>query len=308
MPLLARDRVRYIGQPVAMVIAETLNEAKDAAELIEVEYEDLPSVTTLEEAIAPDAPPVWDECRDNIAFFHEAGNKAAAEKAIAKADHVIKHRMRINRLTTVSMEPRGCLAEYDPRDDRYTLRCTVQGPHQVRRTLAQDVFKRSGDQGPRDLRQCRRRLRHEGRRLSGISARAAGGEAHRPAGEMDRRPQRSPSSSDEHCRDNITEAELALDKDGKFLAIRVQQLLQHRRLQRLRPQRRPADQQYRRARRHLHVPGRLRRGQRHLHQHHAHRPLSRRRPAGSRLCARDAGRPRRAQARHRSRGAAPHAT
>ena len=88
---------------------------------------------------------MWEECPDNFAFLHEAGNKAAAEKAIATADHVIKHRMRINRLTTASMEPRGCLAEYDPRDDRYTLRCTVQGPHQVRRTLAQEVFQRSGD-------------------------------------------------------------------------------------------------------------------------------------------------------------------
>ena len=116
--------------------------------------------------------PVWDECRDNIAYFHEAGNKAAAAEAIAKADHVIKHHMRINRLTTVAMEPRGCLAEYDPRDERYTLRCTVQGPHQVRRTLAQDVFRIPEQKDPRDLRQCRRRLRHEGRRLSGISARA----------------------------------------------------------------------------------------------------------------------------------------
>ena len=169
-PLLARDRVRYIGQPVAMVIAETLNEAKDAAELIEVEYEDLPSVTTLEEAIAPGAPSVWDECPDNIAFLHEAGNKAATEKAIAAADIVIRHRMRINRLTTVSMEPRGCLAEYDPRDDRYTLRCTVQGPHQVAAHSGARRVPHSGNEGPRHLGQCRRRLRHERRRLSGISA------------------------------------------------------------------------------------------------------------------------------------------
>src|SRR5262249_48435697 len=81
-PLLARDRVLYIGQPVAMVIAETLNEAKDAAELIEVEYEGLPSATTIEEAIASGAPLVWDECKDNLSFFHEAGSKAAAEAAI----------------------------------------------------------------------------------------------------------------------------------------------------------------------------------------------------------------------------------
>src|SRR5262245_33307680 len=106
-PLLARDRVRFIGEGVVMIIAETLNEAKDAAELIEAEYEDLPAATTIEEAIAPDAPIIWQECKDNFAFHHEAGNKAAADKAFATADHVIKHDMRINRLTTASMEPRG---------------------------------------------------------------------------------------------------------------------------------------------------------------------------------------------------------
>ena len=99
-PLLARERVRYIGDPVALVVAETLDQAKDAAELIEVEYQELPAVCTLEEAIAPGAPAVWDDCPDNIAFLHEVGNKVATEKAIAAADHVIKHRMVINRITT----------------------------------------------------------------------------------------------------------------------------------------------------------------------------------------------------------------
>jgi aerobic carbon-monoxide dehydrogenase large subunit len=219
-PLLARERVRYIGEPVAMVIAETLNEAKDAAELIEVEYEGLPSVTTLEQAIAPGAPLVWEECRDNFAFLHEAGNKVAAEQAIAAADHVIKHRMVINRLTAASIEPRGCIAEYDPRDDRYTLRCTVQGPHQVRRILAQDV------------------LRIPESRVRVISDNVGGGFGMKGgvypeyqlallAAKLTGRPmkwigERGESFlSDEHCRDNVTEAELALDKDGKFLAIRV---------------------------------------------------------------------------------------
>ena len=96
---------------------------------------------TLEEAIAPGAPAVWEDCPDNVAFLHEVGNKAAVEKAFAEAAHVVRHRMVINRLTTNSMEPRGCLAEYDPRDDRYTLRCTVQGPHMIRRMLASDIFK-----------------------------------------------------------------------------------------------------------------------------------------------------------------------
>src|SRR5262249_5567125 len=90
-PFLARDRVRYNGQPVALVVAETLERAKDAAELIAVEYEDMTAVTTLEDAIAPGAPAVWDECHDNIAFLHEAGDRAATDKAIAAADVVIRH-------------------------------------------------------------------------------------------------------------------------------------------------------------------------------------------------------------------------
>ena len=142
------------------------------------------------------------------------------KKAIAKADHVIKHHMRINRLTTASMEPRGCLAEYDPRDERYTLRCTVQGPHQVRRTLAQDVFR---------IPESRIRV---------ISDNVGGGFGMKGgvypeyqlamlAAKLTGRPvkwigDRSESFlADEHCRDNVTEAELALDKNGKFLAIRV---------------------------------------------------------------------------------------
>ncbi|MGH6771225.1 MAG: xanthine dehydrogenase family protein molybdopterin-binding subunit [Xanthobacteraceae bacterium] len=219
-PLLARGAVRYIGQPVAMVIAETLNEAKDAAELIEVEYEDLPAVTTLEEAIAPGAPKVWSENPDNFAYLHEAGNKAAAEKAIASADHVIRHHMRISRLTTASMEPRGCLAEYDPRDDRYTLRCTVQGPHSVRHTLAQDIF-----------RVAETKFRVIADNVGGGFGMKGGVYMEYPlamlAAKLTGRPvkwmeDRSEAFlADEHARDNITEAELALDKDGKFLAIKV---------------------------------------------------------------------------------------
>jgi carbon-monoxide dehydrogenase large subunit len=220
LPLLAREAVRFIGQPVAMVIAETLNEAKDAAEKIEVEYEDLPAVTTLEEAIAPDAPKVWGENPDNFAYVHHAGNKEAAEKAIASADHVIRRRFRISRLTTASMEPRGCLAEYDPRDDRYTLRCTVQGPHQVRRTIAQDIF-----------RMAETKLRVIADNVGGGFGMKGGVYPEYPlallATKLTGRPvkwmeDRSEAFlSDEHARDNISDAELALDKDGKFLAIRV---------------------------------------------------------------------------------------
>jgi carbon-monoxide dehydrogenase large subunit len=110
-PLLARERVRYVGDPVALIVAETIDLAKDAAELIEIEYETLPAVPTTEAAVAPDAPAVWQDCPDNIAFVHELGDKAAVEKAFAAAAHIVHHRMVISRLTTNSMEPRGCLAE-----------------------------------------------------------------------------------------------------------------------------------------------------------------------------------------------------
>ena len=139
-PLRARERVRYIGDPVALIVAETLAQAKDAAEAIEVDYESLPAVTSIADAVAPGAPAVWDECHDNQAFVHELGDKAVAERAFAAAAHVIRHRIVISRLTTNSMEPRGCLADYDPREDRITLRCTVQVPHMMRRTIAEEIF------------------------------------------------------------------------------------------------------------------------------------------------------------------------
>jgi carbon-monoxide dehydrogenase large subunit len=217
---LARDTVRHIGEPVAFVVADTLNQAKDAAEAIAVGYEPLPAVPALEDAIKPGAHAVWDKCPDNIAFVHEAGNKPAADAAIAQAQHVVKHRMRISRLTTNAMEPRGALAEWDARDGRLTLRVTAQGPHQFRRFLAADVFKipetrvrviaenvgggfgMKGGLYPEYILCCL------AARLTGTPVKWIG--------------ERSESLLvDEHCRDNITEAELALDADGKFVGFRA---------------------------------------------------------------------------------------
>jgi carbon-monoxide dehydrogenase large subunit len=219
-PLLARERVRYIGGPVALVVAETLEQAKDAAELIEVDYETLPAVAATEAAIVPGAPAVWDECPDNIAFLHELGDKAAVEQAFASAGHVIRHRMVISRLTTNPMEPRGCLAEYDLREDRTTLRCTVQVPHAMRRTLAEEIFK---------VPETKFRIIAEnvgggfGMKgalypeypLTALAAKLLG----RPVKWMSDRSEGF--LSDEHCRDNVSEAELALDKEGRFLGFRV---------------------------------------------------------------------------------------
>ena len=219
-PFLARERVRYLGDPVAFVVAETLNEAKDAAEAIAVDYEMLPAVATTEEAIRPGAVAVWEGCADNQAFTHTAGNAAAVERALADAAHVVKHRMVINRLTTNSMETRGCIAEYALRDHRTTLRCTVQGPHMIRRAVATEVFKEAetqfrviaenvgggfgmkGGLYPEYVLACLA-ARLIGRPVKWISDRSEG------------------LQSDEHCRDNVTEAELAFDANGRFLAFAV---------------------------------------------------------------------------------------
>jgi carbon-monoxide dehydrogenase large subunit len=219
-PYLARDRVRYVGDPIAFVVAETLDDAKDAAEAIDVDYEALPAVATIEDAIADSAHVVWDACPNNEAFTHTGGDAAAVARMFATAARIVRHRMVINRLTTNSMEPRGCLAEYALREQRFTLRCTVQGPHMVRRVLASEVFK---------LPETRFRVIAEnvggGFGMKGglypeyVLATLAAGRTGRPVKWIAERSEAI--QADEHCRDNITEAELALDPEGQFLALRV---------------------------------------------------------------------------------------
>ena len=140
-PLLAQERVRYVGQPVAFIVAETLNQAKDAAELLAIEYEPLPAVVSAEAAVAPDAPSVWDDNPGNEAFTVEAGDRAATDAAFARAARIVRHKIVVNRVTANSMEPRGCLAQYDRDEDRYTIRCTVQSVHQIRAALAGQIFR-----------------------------------------------------------------------------------------------------------------------------------------------------------------------
>jgi carbon-monoxide dehydrogenase large subunit len=219
-PFLARERVRYLGDPVAFVVAETLEQAKDAADAIAVDYDVLPAVPTTADAIAPNAGAVWEGCPDNQAFTHAAGDKAAVAKSMAAAAHVIRHRMVINRLTTNSMEPRGCIAEYAAREARYTLRCTVQGPHMIRRIIATEVFGVAETQFRIVAENVGGGFGMKGGLypeyvLAALAARLIG----RPVKWIAERSEGL--QSDEHCRDNITEAELGLDRDGRFLAFSV---------------------------------------------------------------------------------------
>jgi len=219
-PLLAIDRVRYVGQPVAFIVAETLDDAKDAAELIEVEYEALPAVISALDAVKPGARKVWDDNPPNEAFFHAVGDKAAVDAQFAKAAKIVKHSIVVNRITTNSMEPRGCLAEYDSDDGRYTLRATVQSVHGPRSIIAGQILKvpqtklrvicdnmgggfgMKGGAGPE---YCLSLFAAEltGRPVKWISERTEG------------------LMSDEQARDSVVETELALDKDGHFRALRT---------------------------------------------------------------------------------------
>ena len=219
-PLLAGDRVRMVGQAVAFVVAETVEQARDAAESIQVDYAPLPALVTADDALAPGAPAVWDDNPGNEAFTHEVGDAAAADAGFAKAAHVVRHRVCVNRVTGNPMEPRGCLAAYDEYEDRYTIRATIQSAHGIRAVLAEQIF---------DLPQSRFRV---------VCDNMGGGFGTRGgclpeyalslwASEVVGRPVKWVSErsegllSDEQARGGFVDAELALDADYRFLALRT---------------------------------------------------------------------------------------
>jgi aerobic carbon-monoxide dehydrogenase large subunit len=219
-PALVKDRVRWVGDYVAFVVAETSHQAMDAAELITVDYELLPAVTSAVDAMAPGAPLVFDDCPNNICFVQLEGDKAATEAAFARADHVIKHRLVINRVTAASMEPRGSIGVYQPADGRYTIYTTLQRAHTFREELARNV-----------LRVPENKVRVVAGDIGGsfgmksavynevglvlLAAKVTG----RPVKWISTRSEAF--LGDAQARDNVTDAELALDRDGNFLAVRV---------------------------------------------------------------------------------------
>ena len=153
--------MRWVGDYVAFVVAETKNQAADAAELIEVDYEPLPAVVGTADAAKPGAPLVWEDCKDNICFTAIHGDKAATEAAFAKAAHVVKQHLVINRVTTASMEPRGSIGDYNAITDHYTIYTTLQRAHPLSRRAGQARAEGARAQGARDRPRHRRQLRHE---------------------------------------------------------------------------------------------------------------------------------------------------
>jgi carbon-monoxide dehydrogenase large subunit len=219
-PALVRDRVRWVGDYVAFVVAETLNQAMDAAELIAVDYEPLPAVISAEDALKRGAPRLFDDCPDNICFVQLEGDKAATDAAFARAAHVIKHRFVINRVTAAAMEPRGSIGVYEPADGRYTIYTTLQRAHMFREELAKNV-----------LRVPENKLRVVASDIGGSFGMksAVYNEVALVllAAKLTRRPVKWVSTrseaflGDAQARDNVTDAELALDREGNFLGVRV---------------------------------------------------------------------------------------
>ena len=218
-PALTRDKVRWVGDYVAFVVAETRLQALDAAEMVDVEYDVLPANIVTENAPKDGAPLVWDDCVNNISFVHLEGNKEATEAAFAKADHIVRHKFVINRITAATMEPRACVGYYDPFADRYTIHTTLQRAIHYRGQLAKTlrvpeskVHVIAGDIGGSFGMK------------SGVYNEVA---LTLFASKVVARPVKWTSTrseaflSDAQARDNVTEAALALDKNGKFLGLHV---------------------------------------------------------------------------------------
>ena len=217
---LVTDRVRLVGDYVAFVVAENRLQARDAAELINVEYEPLPAITSIADAIAPDAEAVWPENPDNICFTYAEGDLAAVEAAFKTAYHIVTKNLVVNRVTAVTMEPRGCLGDYDPHTGRYTLYTGLQNPHPVRQQIAREIFgipetrvrvvpgDVGGSFGMRGGTYPELLLVLWASRLTGRPVKWT---CDRSEGFM----------SDDHARDNLSELSLALSSDGMFLGLRI---------------------------------------------------------------------------------------
>lgn len=220
VPVLPTDTVRHVGEAVAFIVAETLAQARDAAEAIDIEWTTLPSVTGIEEALDPKAPQLWPDRPGNVAFEAEQGDKAKTDAAFAKADRTVAVTIVNNRLASNYMETRACIAEYDKATKRWTLTLGSQGSHGTRDILAKNILKVDPS------------------RIRVVTPDVGGGFGTKifmyreypltmVAAEKLKRPVRWVADrtehflADTHGRANLATATMALDKRGKFIALKV---------------------------------------------------------------------------------------
>ena len=219
-PVLAQGKARFVGDAVALVVAETRQQARDAAEAISVDYQVLPAAADMRQAQAPGAPSVHDEIPSNICYDWHIGDKDTTDAAFVRAKHVVKFDLVNQRLIPNAMEPRAAIGDYDPTTDEHTLYTTSQNPHVIRllmgafvlnipesklRVVAPDVGGGFGS-----------KIFHY---IEEAAVTWAAARVHRPIKWTADRTESF--CTDAHGRDHITQAELALDEAGTFLGLRV---------------------------------------------------------------------------------------
>jgi carbon-monoxide dehydrogenase large subunit len=218
-PALAHGKVRFVGEALALVVAESATAAQDAAELIEVEYRDLPCIVYPEEALADGAPQLHDDVPGNLAFESETGNAQEVDAAFARAAHVTRLKLEVSRVAPSPMEPRACLVAYDAASGNYSFNVCMQGTTTLRKQLSSwtkvpeenlkfEAHDVGGGFGQRTLaypEYCALMIaaKASGKPVKWVSSRMEG------------------FLADSHGRSNINNGELALDGDGKFLAMRL---------------------------------------------------------------------------------------
>ena len=219
-PVLAHGEVRHVGDAVAFIVAETLDQARDAAEAIAIDWEPLPHVVDAVAALAKGAPPVWPGRPDNLAFETALGDRAATDRAFANAAHTVSLSVVNQRLVTNYLDTRAVIGTYDPESDRITLTLGSQGGHAIRDILCKDVLKIPPDK----MRIVTpdvgggfgtKLFPYREYALAAVAARRL----HRPVKWVADRSEHF--LGDTQGRDNVTVAKLALDPRGRFLALSV---------------------------------------------------------------------------------------
>jgi aerobic carbon-monoxide dehydrogenase large subunit len=218
-PVLCSDEVRYVGDAIAFIVADDIEIAKNAAEMLEIDYDPLDVVVGIENALAPDAVNVWPEFGTNVAFTFGQGDQTKTEDAFAKADKVVSIELVNNRIVANYLELRGCVAEFDQAQERFKLTVGTQGGHGMRDTICGilDLEKDKlqvitpevgGGFGTKIF--CYREYP-----LAMIAARELGTAVRWAGDRMDH------FVTDAHGRDNLSTAELALDADSRILGLKV---------------------------------------------------------------------------------------
>ena len=219
-PALAKDMVRYVGQPVAVVVARTRGEARDAADAVSIDWEELPAVVDPAKAVLAGAPQLHPEAPNNVIYDWEIGDRAAADAALAKAKHITKLDIVNNRLVPNAIEPRAALGVYDPAEEHFTLWTTSQNPHVARlvlsafynvapehklRVIAPDVGGGFGSKifiYPEEI-VCLWASKKSGVPVKWVADRTES------------------FLTDAHGRDHVTHAEMAFDADNKMIGLKV---------------------------------------------------------------------------------------